>query len=227
MDPERMLMLPIWFAVFLLSITCHEAAHAWAALRGGDPTAYLGGQVTLNPLPHVQREPFGTILVPLLTFVQMGWMMGWASAPYDPYWEDRHPRRAAWMALAGPAANLVLFAIGFAILKAGLVLGWWIPGTGGLEALVAPATEGAASGAGRFLSVLTGLNLVLCVFNLLPVPPLDGSAALAGFVPAFRRVRDTMRGGGMVALGGLIIAWVLFPKIFRPIWVFVVSWLYA
>jgi len=108
LDRELLAMLPVWYAVFLLSVTCHEAAHALAALRGGDRTAYLGGQVSLNPLPHVLREPIGTIVVPLLTFLQMGWMMGWASAPYDPLWEARHPRRAAFMAASGPLANLLL-----------------------------------------------------------------------------------------------------------------------
>ena len=87
----------VWLIVFVVSITAHEAAHAWAAWLGGDPTAYRGGQVTLNPIPHMRREPFGTILFPLLSFLWLtpGWMMGWASAPYDPFWEDRHPRRAA------------------------------------------------------------------------------------------------------------------------------------
>ena len=85
-----------WYAAFLFSTCCHEAAHAWAALRLGDPTAYLGGQVSLDPRPHIVREPIGTVVVPLLTFVlTRQWMMGWASAPYDPAWADRHPRRAA------------------------------------------------------------------------------------------------------------------------------------
>ena len=81
-----------WYAVFIVSLTFHEAAHALAAWKLGDPTAYEAGQVTLNPLPHIEREPMGTILVPILTF----FMMGWASAPYDPYWAIRHPgqRRA-------------------------------------------------------------------------------------------------------------------------------------
>lgn len=72
-----------FFAVFLFSTTLHEAAHAWAALRGGDPTAYAGGQVSLDPMPHIRREPFGMIVLPLLTSVTIGWPMGYASAPYD------------------------------------------------------------------------------------------------------------------------------------------------
>ena len=118
MSHNDLVLIPLWYAVFLLSLTCHEAAHAFMAYRGGDPTAYAGGQVTLNPLPHIQREPFGTIVIPLITFVSMGWMMGWASAPYDPLWEDRHPRRAAAMAAAGPAANAILALMALLALKA-------------------------------------------------------------------------------------------------------------
>ena len=95
MTPEQLdqfTLLPLWYVVFLLSVTCHEGAHAWAAYRGGDPTAYLGGQVSLNPIPHVRREVVGTVLIPLMSYMYAGWMMGWASAPYDPNWQDRYPR---------------------------------------------------------------------------------------------------------------------------------------
>ena len=81
-----------WYAVFLIAITCHEAAHAWAAKLLGDPTAYYAGQVTLNPGPHIEREPIGTIIVPVLSYVLNGWMIGWASAPYDPFWAAQYPR---------------------------------------------------------------------------------------------------------------------------------------
>jgi hypothetical protein len=111
--PEAYALGPIWYVVFLLSLTCHEAAHALAAKWGGDLTAFEAGQVTLNPIPHMQRERFGTILVPILSFLltKGGWMIGWASAPYDPAWQQRYPRRAALMALAGPVANFILVLI--------------------------------------------------------------------------------------------------------------------
>ena len=98
----------IYYAVFLFSTTLHEAAHAWAAMRGGDLTAYHGGQVSLDPLPHIRREPFGMVALPLLGVLIAGWPFGYASAPYDPKWALAHPRRAALMALAGPAANMLL-----------------------------------------------------------------------------------------------------------------------
>src|SRR5215510_11710621 len=83
--------LVFWLPAFLFSTTVHEAAHAWVALRLGDPTAYLGGQVSLSPWPHMKRAPMGMLVVPLITSLSQGWTMGWASCPYDPAWADRHP----------------------------------------------------------------------------------------------------------------------------------------
>src|SRR5258708_2448900 len=105
MTPEMLAVGVIRYVVFLFSTTCHEASHGLAAKAGGDLTAFEGGQVTLNPVPHIRREPFGMVVVPLLGLFLGGMMMGWASAPYDPAWQRQYPRRAAWMSLAGPAAN--------------------------------------------------------------------------------------------------------------------------
>src|SRR4029077_1938006 len=93
-NPQLLVEGLTWFVVFLFSTTLHEAGHALAALKLGDPTAYEGGQVTLNPLPHIRRSPIGMLLVPLITFASTHWMMGWASAPYDPSWAHRYPKRA-------------------------------------------------------------------------------------------------------------------------------------
>ena len=230
LERQQLLLLPLWYVVFLLSVTCHEAAHAFAAYRGGDPTAYLGGQVSLNPLPHMQREPLGTMLVPLLSFFWAGWMMGWASAPYDPYWEQRHPRRAAMMAAAGPLANLLLAAIAFAVLKIGLLQGVWIPVPAWtFDQLVAVPGEqpGIAAALGRFCSVMLSLNSVLFLFNLLPFPPMDGASVIGGLSEPARRGLERLRassGGGMI---GLLLAWVLFGKIFGPLFRPVVGWLHG
>lgn len=230
MSAQVMALLPLWYAVFLLSATCHEAAHALAAWRGGDATAYLGGQVSLNPLPHVRREPLGTVLVPLVSFFLMGgqWMFGWASAPYDPYWEDRHPRRAAWMAMAGPLANLLLATLAFAVLKAFSIAGLWAlndTGTFRLDHLVAPLSADAAllDALGRFCSVMLVLNLILFVFNLIPLPPLDGAAVLGGLARPVREWMNWLRQGGMGSLIGLLVAWQLFPVLFRPIFGWVLA----
>ncbi len=85
-----------------------KAPIRWLRYLGGDPTAFHGGQVSLNPLPHIRREPVGLVVVPILSYFVAHWMIGWASAPYNPSWQQRYPKRAAWMALAGPAANFAL-----------------------------------------------------------------------------------------------------------------------
>src|SRR4051812_33822855 len=113
----------IWYVVFLFSTTCHEAAHAFVAKGEGDLTAFEGGQVTLNPSPHIKREPFGMLLFPIASFLMGGWMMGWASAPYDPAWSARYPHRAAKMALAGPAANFFLALLAGLAVHLGLLTG--------------------------------------------------------------------------------------------------------
>ena len=88
-NPADFLMLGfIWYIVFLFSTTCHEGAHALVAKIGGDPTAFSGGQVSLNPWPHIRRSPFGLVVVPIISYIAMQWMIGWASAPYDPAWQN-------------------------------------------------------------------------------------------------------------------------------------------
>jgi len=158
------------FIIFLFSTTCHEAAHAFAAKLGGDPTASNSGQASLNPLPHIRREPFGMIIVPLLCFATHSPMIGWASAPYDPYWARQYPRRAALMSLAGPAANFALVLIAAILLNLGGLFGWF-------------RNEEQAGGILTFLGVLFSLNLLLGIFNLIPLPPLDGFTSLALFLP--------------------------------------------
>src|SRR6187401_878933 len=115
----------LWYLVFLYSTICHEAAHAWTALRLGDDTAYRGGQVSLDPLPHIRREPFGMVVVPLISLLAGGWMIGWASAPYDPRWALQYPRRSALMALAGPAVNMILVLLAALALRAGMEWHTW------------------------------------------------------------------------------------------------------
>lgn len=219
MDAQTLALFPVWYAAFLLSLTCHEAGHALVARWGGDDTAYLSGQVSLNPWPHIRREPFGTVLVPILTYF-MGWMMGWASAPYDPRWEDRHPTRAALMSAAGPAANFALFALAFAVLRFGLTAGvWTIPQDPITYDRLVAAAPGAAAlwdAAGRFLSVVMSLNLILGVFNLMPFPPLDGIGVVSGLVPPVRSVYQQWRAVPAIGIVGVILAWRVAPLVVNP-----------
>jgi Zn-dependent protease len=210
----------LWFLAFLFSTTCHEAAHAWAAKRGGDLTAYAGGQVTLDPIPHIRREPVGMVVMPWLSFYFAGWMMGWASAPYDPRWARRYPRRSAWMALAGPAANLALVLLTAAVIHAG-IYGGFLDLTGRLsfDGMVQAVNSGPVEGAAKFLSIMFSLNLLLGAFNLLPFPPLDGFGVLGLLLPEQATLklmdfRDTL--GSMMFIG-ILIAWRAFDYIFTPV----------
>ena len=218
MSADLVVLGLIWFVVFLFSTTLHEAAHAFAAYRLGDPTAYHGGQVTLNPLPHIQREPVGMILVPLITFAASHWMMGWASAPYDPTWAHRYPRRAAVMALAGPFSNLLLAVVSGILLRAGLQTGVFVPPDGFDFTQLVQGAVHTWNGPAVALSILFSLNLLLFVFNLLPLPPLDGSAVLPAFLSdsLARRYRELLY-QPMFSLIGLLLAWKVFPPLYRPI----------
>lgn len=228
MDVTLILQGVLWYLVFLFSTTFHEASHAWAALKLGDPTAYEGGQVTLNPWPHIRREVFGTVVVPILSFAFAGWMIGWASAPYDPRWAQRWPRRSALMSVAGPAANLLLVAVAVIGIRGGLLAGVFEPPQRLTFTQVVGAVDPSWQGAAMVVSVLFTLNLLLFLFNLIPVPPLDGSGALGLVLP-----EDTMRGyqrllwgQPMLSLLGIIIAWRIFDHVFGPLFRVVIGWLY-
>ena len=208
----------LWFLAFLFSTTVHEAMHALVAYRGGDPTAYHGGQVSLSPVPHIRREPIGMLVVPLLTALSQGWAIGWASTPYDPRWAAMYPRRAAIMAAAGPAGNLIIAAVALVLLRVGLGVGWFVPAPsvtferlvvtpGGLETLV-----------GTMLSILLVLNVLLAAFNMIPLPPLDGASVISLFLPpqASWRIRE-VTATPMFQIVGLLVAWRVFPMMARPL----------
>lgn len=228
MRPDQIALAPMWYIIFLLSLTCHEASHALAAKLGGDMTAFEGGQVTLNPIPHMRREPFGTILFPILTYFMSGWMMGWASAPFDPRWAQRHPRRAAWMALAGPAANLTLVLLAGVGIHMGMSAGVFALPESARFTHVAEAAPGTvAEGAATFLSILFSLNLLLMAFNLLPLPPLDGITAIGVFLPhrAALRVAEWGHQPAFMLLG-MVVAWRIFGYFFDSIFTLGLNLLY-
>ncbi|UCH30017.1 MAG: site-2 protease family protein [Myxococcales bacterium] len=228
MDAHLLATLPLWVAAFLLSLTCHEAAHALVGRIGGYSTA--AAQVTLDPMPHIRREPFGTIVVPILSFFLQGggWMIGWASAPYDPTWANRYPKRAALMAAAGPAANFALTLLAGVAIRVGIAAGYFDLPSGGISLdTLAVAPEGVARGLALFLSVLFSINLILGCFNLIPLPPLDGYA----MVPLVLndRLRDKwfglFSGGGMLL--GLIVAFVVFGRVMPPVFHTAIGLLYT
>jgi Zn-dependent protease len=211
-----------WFVAFLFSTTVHEAMHAVAAFRGGDPTAYHGGQVSLSPVPHIRREPIGMLVVPLLTALTQGWAIGWASTPYNPHWAAMYPKREALMAAAGPLGNLIVAAAALLVLKAGLAAGWFsAPDSVNFQRLVS-APDGSPSFAGTLLSILVVLNVLLAAFNLIPLPPLDGASVIGLFLPP--KVSERMRelsATPMFQIAGLLVAWRVFPVIVEPLFMVV------
>ena len=217
---EKLELCILWYVVFVFSTVCHEAAHSLAALRMGDATAWQHGLVTLNPVPHIQRSPLGMLLVPLMSFAGGGWMIGWASAPYDPFWAQRNPRSAAWMALAGPGANLALAILAGGLIHLGIATGFFsLPASVGMDSVVEGYRDGLPAGLAVMASVLFTLNILLLVFNLIPIAPLDGTA-LAEFVlkgETLRRYQLLMEHPNLRFMG-LFIAWIILDAIFDPIY---------
>ena len=204
------------YALFLFSTVCHEAAHALAAKLGGDDTADRGGQVSLDPIPHMRREPFGMVVVPLLGLFTGGLLIGWASTPFDPRWAAAYPKRAAAMALAGPLANLGLVIWASLVIKTGIAAGYLLRSPSiGFSSVVTGQGPAWASGLAIMVSILFSLNLLLFFFNLLPLAPLDGASAL-GLIPGGERLSATLRAPQFRFLG-LLAAWYVFPHIYGPI----------
>jgi Zn-dependent protease len=213
LTPDFLLLGFVWWMVFVLSTTLHEAGHALAAKLLGDRTAYYGGQVTLNPLPHIQREPMGMVAVPVLMWLLTGGLMGWASAPYDPFWAARYPRRAALMAAAGPLANLLLVVTAALCIRLGMYFDLLvIPGPRSLAAV--QAADGVNPQLAQLLGIIFKLNLLLFLFNLLPLPPLDGSAIVQLFMRRETAIRyQVAMSQPQFAMVGLVAAWAVFAKI--------------
>ena len=199
------------FLVLIFSLSFHEAAHAWMADRLGDPTARLLGRLTLNPLSHI--DWIGTVLFPLLAMVSGLPLIGWAK-PVPVSWANlRSPRRDfAVVAIAGPISNLIL-AVGAAAVLVPLLSG------GGLGA------DGSLSRPAVVLLMAVNLNVLLAVFNMIPVPPLDGGNVLSGIVPeSVARGIDTLRPYGFLILYALMFTGVL-GRIAYPVQDMLLRWL--
>jgi len=203
MDIESFLTIVSVAAIpILLAITLHEVAHGRAALRFGDRTAEAQGRLSLNPARHI--DPIGTVLVPMFLLWLGGFLFGWARpVPVNPR-NLRRPRQdMVWVAAAGPAANLVM-AVGWAVVlsvsqhRLGGVTGEW------LETMA---------------SIGVSINLLLAVFNMLPIPPLDGGRVLANLLPPGRlsSLLARIEPFGLFIVLGLLVTGVLSVILYRPI----------
>jgi Zn-dependent protease len=226
---EKLLDGMMWYLVFLFSTTVHEAAHAFTAMKLGDKTAFHGGQVSLDPVPHVRREPLGTVVVPILSFLMSGFMIGWASTPYDPCWAERYPRRSAWMSLAGPASNLLLVLFSALMIHIGIAAGYFVEpdSINFAHVTVASGESGIFIAVAMILSIMFTLNLLLFAFNLLPFPPLDGSGALQLLLKDEHALSymNFINNSGF-SFFGLFIAWNIFNEVFDPIHLMAINLLY-
>ncbi len=199
--------IPIFFAVFLFSLSFHEAAHAWTADKFGDPTGRYMGRVSLNPIPHI--DIFGTIIFPLVCMLTPGAMMfGWAKpVPVNPL-NMKDPKKGdIWVSLAGPLSNGILVVVFFLLAKFLFV-----------RPIVDPEALGSlATPISKLIQTGLTLNVVLMVFNLIPIPPLDGSHVL----------RNVLSGGAadfyerVEAYGGILLLLLVFTgvtgMIVRPV----------
>jgi Zn-dependent protease len=190
MSPDLIQQLAIWALPVLLAITLHEAAHGFAALRLGDDTAYRLGRVTLNPLKHI--DPFGTVIMPgILLLAGAPFLFGYAKPVPVNFRRLRDPRRdMVLVAAAGPGMNLAL------ALASAILLRLWLDTTG--------SSEGWAW---ETLNASLVLNLVLAVFNMIPLPPLDGGRVAVGLLPRGLAIplARLERWGMFIVLGLLIL----------------------
>jgi Zn-dependent protease len=217
-----------WYFVFVISVTFHEAAHAWAAKKGGDLTAYAGGQVSLNPWPHMKREPLGMVVIPLISAFLIGWPFGYAKTPFNAAWAHDHPRKAAWMSAAGPAANLLLFLLAVLIIKGGIWASIFAePYSVNFHHMVDPAVGDKTNGLVIFISMLFSMNLILLVLNIIPLPPLDGSGMIALFLSddAARKYQSVISNPAFAFIG-LLLAWQAFTPLFEFIFIRVINIVY-
>ena len=172
------------FVVLILSIVIHEFSHGWVAYYLGDPTAKHMGRLTLNPVPHI--DPLGSIILPfILLITSAGFIIGWAKpVPYNPYNLRDQKNGEMLVALAGPASNLlvaVIFGIAIRILL--------FQGIDPSNSIIS------------FFSIIVFYNILLAIFNLVPIPPLDGSKILFHFLPySMHNVREMLERNGFLFL---------------------------
>jgi Zn-dependent protease len=188
----------IVFTVVLASLTVHEWAHAWTADRLGDPTARMLGRVSFNPVVHI--DPIGTIVLPLLAMFTTGFIFGWAKPVPVNISRFGNPKRDFMIvAAAGPASNLAIATAAALVFRS----------LGGLESAGDPVM--------RLLYFAVSINVLLAVFNMLPVPPLDGGNVLAGLLPdSFAPLINGLRQYGFIILLALIVSGVL-RNVIEPI----------
>ena len=204
--------------VFLFAISVHESAHAWTASRRGDPTARMLGRVTLNPIKHI--DPIGTVLLPVIAAFTGFPMIGWAKpTPVDPRNFKNPVLDDILTSVAGPVSNFLVATCALLVLlliKLSSPLGRQIV-FGVPYGMISPEMNSVLEPSSLLLYELMRINIILGVFNLIPVPPLDGSHVLRHFLPANAlRIYDTVGMFALMALvflGGGLLGKLIFPVV--------------
>jgi Zn-dependent protease len=183
----------VQFTILIASLTFHEAAHAWTANQLGDPTARLLGRLTLNPAVHI--DPIGTVVFPLVAMITGFPLIGWAKPVPVDMRHLRHPRRDfAIVAIAGPISNLLLATVGALVFRA----------------VVDPESAQASDMLANGLFLFVMLNVLLAVFNMIPIPPLDGGNVLMGVLPeSMAAMVEQLRPWGFLLIYALMLTGVL------------------
>lgn len=202
----RLILVQVF--VILFAITVHEAAHAWTANKMGDPTAAALGRASLNPLVHI--DPIGTVIFPLILILFKMPVFGWAKpVPYNPY-NLRHAKKGGlWISFAGPIANILTAGAAVLLFRVLRLFGARVTD---LAALSKPL-----EGLSVILLFTALINISLAVFNLIPVPPLDGSGILAGLLSGRAAEQyERLRPYGFLILLAIMYSGVL-NLIFSPV----------
>ena len=220
----------IWFVVFLFSLSFHEASHAWTSEKFGDDTGRQQGRITLNPIAHI--DPIGTIVFPLIMMFTSVPLLGWAKpVQTNPLlWRDK-TRANISVSAAGPISNFILMALAFIIMKVLILAGVlaFNPKYRNIYDVIGPTTGQPAfmQPLALFLGVMLMLNLALGVFNLIPIPPLDGSHVLEELLPyQMAKAYEQIRPYGFLLLIGLLYLGAL-NIVFQPISIFILRLLLA
>lgn len=200
MSQQAIVLKLFEFAILIFALSVHEAAHAWTASRLGDPTARMLGRMTLNPVKHI--DPFGSILVPLamLFLFPAGFLIGWAKpTPVTPRNFRNLRRDDILTTIAGPVSNFLSAVIATIAL---VLLAKFSHNGGEMVRGLINGVVGASPVAaiGLFLYLTVWLNIILAVFNLIPLPPLDGSHVLRHFLPY-----EALRMYDRIGLIGLVL----------------------
>jgi len=182
--------------ILIMSVVIHEVSHGYAALALGDSTAKYQGRLTLNPLSHL--DPVGSFLVPLIGHIAGGFIIGWAKpVPFNPYNLKNQKWGEALVAIAGPLSNIALAIIFGLIIRIGFVYGFMSQAFFGLASFVVM------------------INIILAIFNLVPIPPLDGSKILFAVLPyKWQGMRESLEKFGLILVFVFIF---LFWQVLSPV----------